>query len=410
MPIYNYKALTLNGEISGTISTNSMQDAIIKLKEQNFNVIFIEENNNIFGSNIFNKDILNKDITFFNKKINNYDLAIFCKQLHTMLSSGLPIIQSMDVLAKQSENIRIRKASYEVSQDIRKGNLFSIALKNHTKVFPPLLVNMIKSGEITGNLDEVILSLSAHYENEAKISSKIKMALLYPKFLMGAASVVIIAMLVFVVPKFIEMFSNSTTPIPAITQSLIFISNFITNNFIILVIIITTLYFLTKQLLQRENVKYKYEKFLLNVPRLGDTIKKLISTRFSKTMATLLASGIPIVNALEASAKVTGNTVLIKEIDVVIDEIQKGHSLSKLLNDVNIFPPILISMISIGEESGNLDGMFLKVSTYFDSELDENIKKIVSLIEPVMILILGIFMAYIIIAMYLPILNMSTTI
>ncbi len=407
MPNFKYTAITPKGEDSGTIKADSLQSAIMQLKEQNMKVTSISEGS---GSSFLNSDFLNQDVEMFTKKVKTKDLAIFCKQLHTMLTSGMPITRCMEVLADQSEHPKVKQVSKEVSLDIRKGNLFSDALKRHPKVFPDLLVNMVEAGELTGNLDNVIDSMAKHYENETQINSKISLALMYPKFLGIMALFIVVLMLAFVVPKFLEMFTKSGQEIPALTQVLLNMSNFVTNHYVILILGIISIIVGFKALMKNPKVRYQYQLRILEIPKLGIILKKLISTRFSRTMATLLQSGIPIVYALEASAKVTGNSVISKKMEVVVDEIRKGNSLSYFLKDMNVFPPILISMISIGEESGDLDGMFSKVADYFDSELDENIKKIISIIEPAMIVIMGIIMGFIIVAMYLPILGSVDTI
>ncbi len=405
MANYKYTAITPKGEEDGTVVADSVQGAIIKLKEQNYKVVSIKETSAFGGS-----DLLNKEITIFQRKLTTKDLAIFCRQLHTMLSSGMPITRCMDVLAEQSEHPQLKEAVKAVSQDIRKGNIFSEALRVHPKVFPALLVNMIEAGELTGNLDNVVLSMALHYDNESSINSKINLALAYPKFLGLAAVLVLVGMLVFIVPSFMEMFIDSGSELPGPTMLLIGMSDFVTNNPIILLFIVITLYLGSTKLLEQDKFKFQYQLFVMGLPKIGDTTKKLVATRFSRTMATLLASGIPIVNALEASAKVTDNLVLITKMETVVEEIRKGNSLSYFLKEMDIFPPILISMVSIGEESGDLDGMFSKVADYFDSELDENIKKLISIIEPAMIVVMGLIMGFIIIAMYMPILQMGETI
>ncbi len=407
MPNFKYTAITSQGEDSGTIKADSLQAAIVKLKEQNMKVTSI---NQVTGASFLSSEFLNQDVEMFTKKVKTKDLAVFCKQLHTMLTSGMPITRCMEVLAEQSEHPKLKVVSKEVSLDIRKGNLFSDALKKHPKVFPDLLVNMVEAGELTGNLDSVIDSMAKHFENETSINSKINLALMYPKFLGGMALVIVIGMLVFVVPKFLEMFTKSGQEVPALTQVLINMSNFVTNRYVILIIGVIVIVVGFKQLMRNEKARYHYQLNILKIPKLGVVLKKLISTRFARTMSTLLQSGIPIVYALEASAKVTGNVVIAKKMEVVVDEIRKGNSLSYFLREMDVFPPILISMVSIGEESGDLDGMFSKVADYFDSELDENIKKIISIIEPAMIVIMGIVMGFIIVAMYLPILGSVDTI
>ncbi len=407
MPNFKYTAITSQGEDSGTIQADSLQSAIMKLKEQNMKVTSISQ---ATGVSFLSSDFLNQDIEMFTKKVKTKDLAIFCKQLHTMLTSGMPITRCMEVLAEQSEHPKLKVVAKEVSLDIRKGNLFSDALRKHPKVFPDLLVNMVEAGELTGNLDAVIDSMAKHFENETQINSKISLALMYPKFLGGMALIIVIGMLAFVVPKFLDMFTKSGQKIPALTQVLINMSNFVTNRYVILIIGVIVIVVAFKQLMKNEKVRYHYQLNVLKIPKLGLVMKKLISTRFARTMATLLQSGIPIVYALEASAKVTGNIVISKKMEVVVDEIRKGNSLSYFLKDMDVFPPILISMVSIGEESGDLDGMFSKVADYFDSELDENIKKIISIIEPAMIVVMGVVVGFIIIAMYLPILSSVDTI
>ncbi len=403
MPNYKYTAVGSQGKESGNIDADNTKHAISLLKDQGLKVVNIEEGK-APGTG------LNKEIKIFQKKVKTKDLSIFCRQLHTMLTAGMPITRTLEVLANQSENPILQETSMQVSLDIRKGNLLSDALRMHPKVFPPLLVNMIEAGELTGNLDSVVDSLAKHYENETRINSKIRQALMYPKVLAFLSLIVIIGMLTFVVPKFLELFLQSDTPVPAITQVLIDMSSFAKNNFILIIFILVFGNIGYKKAMQIHSVKHYVQSKILGIPKIGITVKKLVSTRFCRTMATLLSSGIPIVNALDASAKVTGNLVLSDKMSVVVDEIRKGNSLSYFLNETKIFPPIVISMISIGEESGDLVGMFNKVADYFDAELDENIKKITGVIEPVVLIVMGVVLGFMIVAMYLPIMQLSTTI
>ncbi len=407
MQKFEYKVLTKDGEETGIIEASSIKEAVVTLKEKNYKISSIKEASRF---SIKNNEFLNKEVPLFEKKVTTKDLSVFSKQLHTMLTAGIPITHCMEVLAEQSDNPKLKVTSHEISQNIRKGNLLSESMKAYPKIFPSLLTNMIEVSELTGNLDSVIDSMAKHYENEAQINSKIRQAMMYPKFLGGIGLLILLGMLTFVVPAFIDMFVQSGTEVPTITAIIIWMSNMVKSRFFLILLFFIGLNYSFKALLRLPKVKLKYQEYILKIPKLGITLKKLISTRFSRTMSTLLKSGIPIVNALEASAKVTENDYLVMKMAFVVEEIKKGNSLSFYLKDMDIFPPILISMISIGEESGDLDGMFDKVADYFDAELDENIKKLISIVEPAMIVIIAIFMGFFIIGMYLPILGMSSTI
>ncbi|MBE0451392.1 MAG: type II secretion system F family protein [Clostridia bacterium] len=350
------------------------------------------------------------NFALFQKRVKAKDIAIFCKQMHTMLFAGMPLLSALEVLENQAENKTLKTTVKDMSMQVQKGEVLSTTMKRHPKVFPPLLTGMVESGELTGNLDNVLERMSTHYTKENRINSKIKGAMVYPAILSVLAVTVVIFMLAVIMPTFVGMFEGSGVPLPAPTRFLMGVSDAIRDYWYIFIAVIAGIVFLIRRITKTVEGKRFFDKLKLSMPLIKGPIAQIATSRFTRTLSTLLASGIPIIQALESASRVTNNRVVIDGIDQVTEDIKKGASLSVLLKKVGVFPPMMISMVGIGEESGSLEGMLERAADFYDEELEAAIQKLVSMIEPLMIVVMGVVIGFIVISMMLPMFDMLQTV
>lgn len=400
---YRYKGMDSSGKvIEGVFNANSKEEAIRLIREKGHSPIKIEINE------AKSKDI--KEYTLFRPRVKIKDISVFCKQLYTMLNAGMPLTNCLDVLAVQTENKTLKNSIKEISSEVQTGSILSEAMRNHKNIFPNLLITMVQAGEMTGNLDSVLARMSEHYEKENKINSKIKGAMVYPAILSIAAVGVVIFLLTFIMPTFIGMFSSSGVELPLPTRILMSISDALSNFWYIFALIFGGIAFLVARFVKTKDGKRFFDKLVYRIPVVGQSMVKISTSRYTRTLSTLLGSGIPIVDAMEASASVTGNMMVIDGMENVIDEVKKGTNISYLLQKMNYFPPMMISMIGIGEESGALEDMLGKTADYYDEELEASIQKMLSMLEPLLILFMGVIIGFIVIAMMLPLFDLTQTI
>lgn len=349
-------------------------------------------------------------LSLFEKKVKAKDIAIFCKQLFTMLHAGMPLINALDVLYNQTEHKTIQKAVKDMGLQVQKGDILSTAMKRHPKVFPSLLINMVESGELTGNLDGVLERMALHYTKENRINSKIKGAMVYPMVLSVLVVVVVVFMITFILPTFTGMFVSSGVPLPGPTQFLLNLSDSIRAFWYIYLVVIFGLVFLLRRFIKTTEGKRQFDRLTFKIPGVKKQIAMIATSRFTRTLATLLASGIPIIQALETAASVTTNMVVIDEIGKVTEDVKKGITLSSLLKKIGIFPPMMVSMVGIGEESGALEEMLDRAADFYDEELETAITRLVQLLEPAMIVFMAVVIGFIVISMLLPMFDMFQTI
>lgn len=403
MPSFRYKEVDLNGVTSsGTLVAGSKEDVIRLIKERGRRPIMIQELEERA------KDI--REFDFFNPKPNLKDIAIFCKQLNIMLAAGMPIINALDVLSTQTENKRLRTALIDISYDVQKGTVFSRSLTKYDDMLPPLMINMIIAGEMTGKMDEVLGKLSVHYEKEFKINNKIKSSMVYPIILAVLSVVVVSILLVYVMPMFTELFLSNGVKLPLMTRMLIASSNFMKSFwYIIFGGLILGIYLLRKYI-NTDVGKKQWDATMLRLPKIGRYVAIIATSRFTRTMSTLLSSGIPIIQAMDSAAKVTNNRVIIDSMEIAVEDVKKGENLSSVLRRVESFPTMMTSMISIGEESGSIEDMLAKTADYYDEEFETAIAKLVAMIEPIMIISMGIIIGFIVISIMMPMFEMATVV
>ncbi len=400
---FKYKAVDLGGEVVEGHQVAETKDEVLSLLRSRGHTPVRVQSVEQEGMDV-------AEMTLFLPKVKSKDLAVFTKQLYTMLNAGMPLLTSLEVLEEQSENKTLSESLDEMANDVRTGEVLSIAMEKHKKVFPPLLISMVASGEMTGNLDGVLDKMSAHYDKETKINAKIKGALVYPAVLSIFAITVVIFLLTFVMPTFIGMFEGSGVPLPAPTRVLIAISDSIQRFWCLYILAIGGIVYAVRNYIKTPEGKLRVDSILLKLPIIGSSLKKIATSRFTRTLSTLIGSGIPIVEAIEASGTVTGNMVVIKRLERVTEDIKKGTSLSKLLKRMDIFPPMMISMVGIGEESGALEEMLGKTADFYDDELEASLQRMVTLLEPLMIIVMGLIVGFIVISMMLPLFDMLQTI
>lgn len=401
--VYKYKAIDNTGRpIEAEFHANTKDEVLSMLREKGYTPVKIELQEQK------SKDL--GDIGIFQKKAKVKDISVFCKQLFTMLNAGMPLSNALDVLGSQTENKVLRLTIKDVYSQVQTGAILSQAMKKHRNIFPNLLITMVESGEMTGNLDNVLARMSEHYEKENKINSKIKGAMVYPTVLSIAAVGVVIFLLTFIMPTFTGMFTSSGVELPGPTRLLMAISDALKNYWYIFIIVIGGLIYLIRRYIKTATGKRQFDKLKLRIPVVGPSVTKIATSRFTRTLSTLMASGIPIVPAMEASASVTNNQVVIDGMEKVVEDVKKGLSISYLLKTMDFFPPMVISMVGIGEESGSLEDMLSKTADYYDEELDASIQRMLALLEPALIIVMGGIVGFIVISMMLPIFDLSSTV
>lgn len=398
--IYKYKAVSQTGEIlEGFFEGNEESDVLAMLKGNNYMPVSVE------------KDIgAEAQIDIFSKKVKKKDLAVFCRQFYTMLDAGIGIVKCIEILEKQSENKSLVKSLGALFEDVQKGFTLSEGMKKHAKIFPSLLINMVEAGEVSGNLDTIMERMAVHFEKESKLENKIKSALIYPIALAVVSIAVVIFLLVAVMPTFIGMFESSGQALPGPTQVLLNISNWLTEFwylFIIIVVGITAGFIAFKQTPTGRNV---LDTLKLKIPVVKDTNIKIITSRFTRTLSTLMSSGIPLLQAIDVVARVVGNKVVHDRLGIASENVRKGVSLSRAVSEIGVFPPMVDSMIKVGEESGSLDEILYKTADFYDDEVEVALQRMTSLMEPVMLVVMAVVVGFIVIAMAMPMFDMVNTI
>ncbi|MDU5080049.1 type II secretion system protein F [Tissierella sp. P1] len=398
--IYRYKAVSQDGEmIEGYFEGSEKSDVLAMLKGNNYLTVSIE------------KDIeAEAQIDIFSSKVKKKDLAVFCRQFYTMLDAGIGIVKCIEILEKQSENKNLVKALGALYENVQKGFTLSEGMKKHPKVFPALLINMIEAGEVSGNLDTIMERMAVHFEKENKLENKIKSALIYPIALAVVSIAVVIFLLVAVMPTFIGMFESSGQALPVPTQVLLNISNWLTNFWYIFIVIVVGMIAGFGTFRQTPIGRNFLDTLKLKIPIVKDTNVKIITSRFTRTLSTLISSGIPLLQSIDVVAKVVGNKVVHDRLAIAAENVRKGVALSRAINEMGVFPPMVDSMIKIGEESGSLDDILYKTADFYDDEVEVALQRMTSLMEPLMLVVMAVVIGFIVIAMAMPMFDMVNTI
>ena len=393
MAQYNYKAMDKNGKAKkGSIEAINLDKAKEKLKSEGLIVQDIKEQ----GAGKKGGG----------KKVKDKDLAVFCKQFSAVLNAGVTIISALEMMSEQLENKTLKRALQEAQAYVQKGGTLADAFKLNPKVFPPIMINMTAAGEMSGNLEICFDRLTTHFETANALHSKVKGAVTYPIVILIVVVAVVAVLLVGVIPQFSQMFDDLGSELPAATQMLVNLSNFLQHKWYILVIIVAAIVFGLKAFGKTEPGSLMYAKIGIKFPLFGNLTIKSAAATFSRTMATLMASGISLIDAVEQVAKMINNRIIREALLDAKTQIAKGVPLSKPLRDCGIFPPMLPQMTKIGEETGNIDDMMDKVADYYEMEVNDATDALTAAMEPLIIVIMGVVVGGIVMAIYSPMLSM----
>lgn len=398
MPVYIWEGKAAKGTIQKG-ENDAPSEKILRqiLKAQKINVSKVKQKP---------KDIF-ENVAFMQPGVKTKDLIVFTRQFSTMIDAGLPLIQGLDILANQEENPTFKKVLMQVKLDVEGGSSLAEALKKHPKVFDNLYVNLVAAGEMGGILDTILQRLAAYIEKNARLVSKVKGALIYPVTIMVIAVFVILIMLVFVIPVFAEMFTDFGSELPGLTQAVVNISDFLRNNWIVLTVIFAGLFYAFKKWKSTDRGEYLFDKYMLKAIVIGDLLRKVAVAKFTRTLGTLITSGVPILDGMDVVAKTAGNRVVEEAINNTKQSISEGKTIAAPLEESGVFPPMVCQMVAVGESAGSLDSMLEKIADFYEEEVDTAVDAITALIEPVMMVFLGGTVGTMLIAMYLPIFKIA---
>lgn len=352
------------------------------------------------------KDLF-ENVSFLQPKVQHHDIIIFCRQFSTMIDAGLPIIQCLDILQAQQDNKTFKKMLHDIKSSVESGQTLAESLKKYPQHFDDLFVNMVAAGEAGGILDVILRRLSAYMEKAAKLKAQVKGAMTYPIITLIIAFGVVAVILVFVIPVFEEMFRDFGAALPAPTQIVINMSNFVIANILYIIIAIVLAIYAIRRFYKTERGRAFIDDKMLKLPIMGILLRKVAVARFTRTMGTMLASGVAILEALDIVAKTSGNKTVENALYSVRTSIAEGQTIADPLSRTGVFPPMVCQMIAVGESTGAVDAMMEKIADFYEEEVDQAVDNLTSMIEPIMIVFLGIIIGGLVVSMYLPIFQLA---
>jgi type IV pilus assembly protein PilC len=402
MAVFTYEARSTDGKkIDGSLKAADRNSAIDQIKKKNLTVVQLNEDTGIAAKR-----------TLFGRppraKVKTKDICILTRQLSTMISAGIPLLESLEILCEQASDPGFRRVMDRVIERVRSGTDFSTALGEHPKIFSNIFVNMVKAGEVSGNLDVILTRLAEYLEAIEEIKREVKSAMVYPTVSLVMILSITIGLVVGIVPKFQAIFTSlGMTKLPWITQMLLDISLFLQNQFIVAILgtaALVTGFILFKRSKAGQRI---WHRFLLNMPVFGQLFRKVAISRFARTFSTLIQSGVPILGALDIVAGTAGNVIIESAVLKAKDAVSRGETLGEPLAATKVFPPMVTRMIAIGEKTGALEKLLAKISEFYDAEVKAGVKALTSLIEPLMIGVMGILVGGIVLAIFMPIIELQ---
>ncbi|HEY4743324.1 MAG TPA: type II secretion system F family protein [Desulfuromonadaceae bacterium] len=400
MPKYNWEARTRSGGTQkGVIEAASTDIVEAQLKKFGFTGITITEASKGFA--------LKLPGFGGGGKVESKDLVIFTRQFATMIDSGLPLVQCLDILASQQENKTFQTILYKVKEDVESGSTFADALGKHPKAFDELYVNLVAAGEIGGILDTILARLAAYIEKAQKLKKQIKGAMVYPITIMSIAVIVVGVILIFVIPTFAKMFADFGGELPAPTKFVIALSNFLIKYIIVIIAAIFGVITAIKKYYATPGGRKNIDRLALKAPIAGPLIRKVAVAKFTRTLGTMVSSGVPIMDGLEIVAKTAGNKIVEEAIYGVRQAISEGKTMAEPLGACGVFPPMVVQMISVGEATGAMDTMLNKIADFYDDEVDDAVSAMTAMMEPLLMVFLGTTVGGLVIAMSLPIFKLA---
>lgn len=400
---FEYKVRDKAGKIkTGKLEAETQAQVAAKLKTMGYAPVSIAQT----GVGL-QKEI---KIPGFTPKVKLKDLAVFSRQFATMINSGLSLLRALNILTEQTENKELARVLREVRNEIETGNSLSAAMGKHPNVFPPLMVNMCKAGEVGGFLDTVLLQIASNYEAEVKLRGKVKAAMTYPVVVFVIAVLAVVGMLLFIVPVFVGLFADFNSELPAPTRFLVFLSGLMKIIAPLGLVAFLALFFSWPKLKRKDRVRNVLDPVKLKVPVFGNLFRKIALARFSRNLGTMMKSGVPILQSLDIVADTTGNVVLERALRAVQNSVRQGEALAAPLLDHPVFPPMVVQMMSVGEDTGALDTMLHKIAEFYDQEVEATTEALTALIEPLMIVVVGSIIGAMIVALYMPIFSLMNVI
>lgn len=395
MAVFNYKVVDKDGKNKkGTIEAPNRDGAEKKLKSDGYSIMSLTEQNNPFSGGLIKK------------KVKSPDLGVFCKQFSAVIKAGVTIISALELMGDQIENPTLKRAVMDAKTYVEKGGTLADALRVNSDVFPPIMINMVAAGELSGNLEVCLDRLVEHFEKDNALSSKIKGAMVYPIVVFIVMIIVVIVVMIAVIPNFTSMFEDMGTKLPLATRMMVAASNFIIHKWYILIIVVAAIVFGCKAFKKSSVGEQFFSNIAIKAPVFGNLTIKSACSRFARTMSTLMASGISMIDAVEQVAKMMDNKIIRDGLMDAKTQVAKGIPLSKPLKDMEVLPPMLSAMTKIGEETGDIEEMLSKVADYYDEEVDAATNKLTAAMEPLIMVILACIVGMIVAAVYGPIMSM----
>ena len=396
MPTYAYEAVDKMGrKKKGNIEAASPDRALTMLKGEGVIPLQVKE-----------QSFLNKDVNIGGSGVSKRDLSVFCRQFVSILNAGVPIVDAMGMMEDQTENKNLKKALGEVKANIAKGESFANALRERSDIFPAMMINMVEAGEASGSIDVSLDRMATQFEKDTKLAGMIKKALIYPIVVVCVAIIVMIVMMAVVIPNFMKMFEDMDTKMPALTLAVMAASKFFKNNIILIVAVLVAIVIGIKIFSASQTGTVLLANAAIKIPAIKDFTVKTSSSRLARTLATLTSSGISMIDALDISAKTMSNYVFRQAVLECKEEVKKGVPLSEPLRRAGIFPPMVIHMTKIGEETGDMDSMLTKMADYYDEEVENATQNLLSVMEPVIILVIAVFVGILVGACVMPMLSL----
>ena len=399
MPNFSWEARTRTGGLQkGVIEAAGANVVEAQLKKHGFTNITINEQP---------KSVSFKLPKFGRGKIETKDMVVFTRQFATMIDSGLPLVQCLEILASQQENKNFKLILYKVKESVESGSTFADALGKHPEAFDQLYVNLVAAGEIGGILDTILNRLAAYIEKAMKLKKQIKGAMIYPITIMSIAVVVIGVILIFVIPTFAKMFADFGGELPAPTRAVIALSNFLLKYIIVIIAVFFIIFTVVKKYYATPGGRKNIDRLALKAPIVGPLVRKVSVAKFTRTLGTMVSSGVPIMDGLDIVARTAGNKIVEEAIYGVRQAISEGKTMAEPLAACGVFPPMVVQMIAVGEATGAMDVMLSKIADFYDDEVDDAVSAMTSMMEPLLMVFLGTTVGGLVVAMYLPIFKLA---
>jgi len=398
MPVYIWKGKNSAGEKrKGEIEAPDQAAALAQIKRLRMTDLVIKEKP---------KDLL-ENVALFKPKVTGKDIVIFTRQMSTMIDAGLPLVQCLEILEKQQANPTFKKVLGEIRIDVESGSTLADSMRKHPKVFDKLFTNMIEAGETGGILDTILSRLAVFMEKAMALKKKIKGAMTYPTICLSISILILAIILIFVVPVFKTMFEDFGSSLPVPTQIIVNLSEFFKSNSLSVIIVLILLGYVYKKIYSTEKGQVFFDRAFLRLPVVGILIRKVAVAKFTRTLSTMLQSGVPILEALQVVARTAGNKIIERAVFRVGDAIAEGRPIAEPLEESGVFPNMVVQMINVGESVGALDSMLEKIADFYDEEVDQAVENLTAMIEPFMMVFLGGMIGAMVVAMYLPIFKIA---